>query len=330
MNAGRGETSAGQAGREGGGAGRFVPGRAGRPRSPRGFSLLELVLAMLVFSLVIGAVFITARTSLALSNEVIRGQGEAMLQQAFFEMLGQRFSSLPGNTVFDLVTEDSGSHYLSELTFQDVPMSFTWGGTEKVAKAVQLAPVLRRDGFLDVVLRYYEDEILEDTADTSQGPLATEPFAEIVLLEDVRMFEWRVLDGRTLEWEWDWDIRGRMPLQVELTIAFGAQGDKIRQVFWIPPKQNPEVMMRQLQQGGGQGVAGGGGAGGGGQGGEGGGPDIEIRPGGGGGGGRPGGGGGRPGGGGGGRPGGGGGWPGGGGGGRPGGGGGGPGGGGGR
>ena len=67
VNAGRGETSAGQAGREGGGAGRFVPGRAGRPRSPRGFSLLELVLAMLVFSLVIGAVFITARTSLALT-----------------------------------------------------------------------------------------------------------------------------------------------------------------------------------------------------------------------------------------------------------------------
>jgi hypothetical protein len=35
---------------------------------------------------------------------------------------------------------------------------------------------------------------------------------------------------------------------MELTIAFGAQGKWIRQIFWITPKQDPEVMMRQLQQ----------------------------------------------------------------------------------
>ena len=174
-----------------------------------------------------------------------------MLEEAFFGLLNRHFTSLPGNTVFDLVSEDTGSHYLSDMTFQDVPVAFTWGGTEQVAKAVQISPgaaarrVSRRGAS-----RYYEDEILEGTADTADGALETEPFAEVVLLEDVRMFEWRVLDGRTLEWEWDWDIRGRMPLQVELTIAFGAQGDKIRQVFWIPPKQNPEVLMRQMQQGG--------------------------------------------------------------------------------
>ena len=48
-----------------------------RGRGPSaGFSLLELVLAMLVFSLLIGMVFTTARTSLQLSNEVIRSQNE--------------------------------------------------------------------------------------------------------------------------------------------------------------------------------------------------------------------------------------------------------------
>jgi hypothetical protein len=38
-------------------------------------------------------------------------------------------------------------------------------------------------------------------------------------------------------------------LQMELTCAFDAEGSPIRHVFWIPPKQNPEVFMRQLQQG---------------------------------------------------------------------------------
>ena len=94
-------------------------------------------------------------------------------------------------------------------------------------------------------------EVLEDSngqaLTTSQ--LDTEPFAEVVLLEDVLYFEWRVLDGRTMEWQYDWDIQGRLPLQLELKVAFGAEGQEIRQVFWITPKQNPEVMMRQLQQG---------------------------------------------------------------------------------
>ena len=75
-----------------------------------------------------------------------------------------------------------------------------------------------------------------------------EPFAEVVLLEDVRGFEWLVLDGRTMEWQEDWDLIGRLPLQLDLRLAFGARGKWIRQVFWITPKQDPEVMMRQLQQ----------------------------------------------------------------------------------
>lgn len=104
-------------------------------------------------------------------------------------------------------------------------------------------------------------------------------FAEVVLLEDVNYFEWRALDGRTMEWQYDWDIQGRLPLQLELKIAFGAQGQEIRQIFWITPKQNPEVMMRQLQQGQGNQAPGGGNGGG-----------IEITPGGPGGGPRPGGG----------------------------------------
>jgi len=77
-----------------------------------------------------------------------------------------------------------------------------------------------------------------------------------VLLEDVAFFEWRVLDGRSMEWQYDWEVAGRMPLQLELTMAIGAKGEEIRQIFWLPPKQNPEVIMRQMMQSGGNGGAG--------------------------------------------------------------------------
>lgn len=214
-----------------------------------GFTLLELVLAMGLLGLLVGMVFGTARHSLALGNSVVQTQNEEMLQQAFFELLGQRFSSLPGNTRFHLKTSDSGRQKLSDLTFQNVPLAFTWGGQERIAKAIQLSTVQRRSGYLDIVLRYYENEILDNSeSSTGSMALAQTPYAEIVLMEDVAYFEWQVFDGRTLEWDDSWDISGRLPLQVELLMSVGANGREIRQVFWIPPVQNPEILMRQLAQ----------------------------------------------------------------------------------
>lgn len=230
---------------------------------PSGFTLLEVVVAMGIFIIISGMVLKTASTSLALGNTIVETQNEEMLHQAFFELINQRFSSLPGNTRFDLTMERSGGHYLSDLTLQNVPLSFSWGGETKVAKAVRLSTVKRRSGFLDVVLYYYENEVLEDAA-SSFGSTATskEPFAEIVLLTDVQYFEWRALDGRSMEWQDEWDIQGRMPLQMELLVKFGAQGEEIRQIFWIPPKQNPEILMRQMAQSGGGDTGGGAGGGG--------------------------------------------------------------------
>jgi len=258
------------------------------PRRRTGFTLLELVLAIGLMTALIGMVFAIARSSLALGNTVVNTQNEEMLHQAFFELLGQRFSSLPGNTRFDLQVQDSGGQYLTDLTLQKVPLSFSWGGQPRIAKAVQLSTVRRRSGFLSIVLRYYEDEILEgsDAATSSTSQLDNEPFAEIELLSDVAYFEWRVLDGRSMEWQYDWDLQGRLPLQLELVMSFGARGEEIRHIFWISPKQNPEVVLRQNLQNAAN-------------------PPTTVQPGGGGqsGGGRPGGGGDRPGGGG--RPGGG-------------------------
>lgn len=214
---------------------------------PRGFTLLEVMTALLLIAVVVTMVFAIARTSLKLSKAIVDSQNAEMEQQAFFDLLGRRFSSLPGNARLELRAEDTGSQYLSELTLQNVPMSFTWGGRDELAKAVQLSTVRRRSGYLDIVLRYYADEILEGSAGVVDSAIGDdEPYAEIVLLENVAYFEWQVLNGNTMEWQREWTEQGRLPLQVELVMAIGAKGESIRHVFWIPPKQNPEVVMRQL------------------------------------------------------------------------------------
>ncbi len=247
-------------------SGRFAAFSPTRPiphsptlRAKPGFTLLELVVALLLVALLAGMIFTTSSASLELGNNVVKTQNEEMLHQAFFDFMENSLTSLPGNTRMELAVTDSGSHYLSDLTLQNVPLSFTWGGEERTAKAIRLSTVKRRSGFLDIVLSYYENEIIEeDTSSQSGNTVAAEkePFAEIVLLTDVAYFEWRLLDGRTMEYQYDWDLPGRLPLQMELICAFGADGGEMRHVFWIPPRQNPEVFMRQLQQGGGQAAGG--------------------------------------------------------------------------
>lgn len=213
----------------------------------RGFTLIEVMTALLLIAMVVSMVFAIARTSLKLSKSIVDSQNAEMEQQAFFDLLGRRFSSMPGNARFDLQVEDTGSQYLSDLTLQNVPMSFTWGGQDRIAKAVQLSTVRRRNGFLDIVLRYYEEEILEGSPGVTDSAITDEePFAEIILLENVAYFEWQVLNGSTMEWQYEWTEQRKQPLQVELVMAIGAKGDNIRHVFWIPPKQDPELVMRQL------------------------------------------------------------------------------------
>ena len=221
------------------------------------------MVALLLVALLAGMIFSTSYSTLALGNSVVKTQSEEMLHQAFFDFLENSFSALPGNTRMELTSKDSGSHYLTDLTLQNVPLSFTWGGEERTAKAIRLSTVKKRSGFIDIVLSYYENEIIKEESSSRSGGTASntsdeEPFAEIVLLTDINYFEWRVLDGRTMEYLYDWEVSGRLPLQMELICAFGADGGEIRHVFWIPPRQNPEVFMRQLQQSSSQGGAGGG------------------------------------------------------------------------
>lgn len=220
----------------------------------RGFTLLELVIAIAIMGLLVGMVMKTSNAALMVGNTVAETQKEEMLNQAFIELLDRRLTSLPGNTRFDVKVEDNGRQYLSTITLQKVPLSFSWGNQERIAKAVQLTTVRRRTGFLDIVLSYYEHEILDDGTSSNAGgggnsmAMSNEPFAQITLLEDVQYFEWRFLDGTNLEWRYDWDLQGRLPLQIELVYLIGADGKEIRQIFWLPPKQNPEILVREMMQ----------------------------------------------------------------------------------
>lgn len=226
-----------------------------RRTSHQGFTLIEVVIALgLMAALILGCAFM-ATANIQLANGINKQQSENTLRESFFDMMKMQLTSLPGNTRMELIYTKGMQPYEYTLVLQNVPMAFTWGGVERIAKAVEIAGVKRRDGFLNVVMRYYENPILSDTENIADAR-KEEPFAEVILMEDLRFFEWRALDGRTMDWQLDWDLQGRLPLQLELVTAQGAYGDEMKQIFWIVPKVSPSTVIRgtgQNQQQGGQG-----------------------------------------------------------------------------
>lgn len=211
----------------------------------KGFTLVELILAMIISSLLIAAIMTQADATIKSTRITVDRQNQQIVQNAYLTLMKDHFEGLPGNCRLELTFSDSGQQYLSDMTFQNVPAAFNWGGIAISAEAMRMSTLPLRDGSLDIVLEYYDEPILD--SDESLAERGIEPIATITLLQNVHLCEWRVLDGRSSEWDYEWDIRGRLPTQVELNIMFDPNGDLIRRVFWIPTKANPTTEMRRLQ-----------------------------------------------------------------------------------
>lgn len=213
----------------------------------RGFTLIEIVIALGLMSALILLCARLATANIQLANGIQRQQSENTLREGFFEMLKLQLGALPGNVRLELQQTEGAPPYESSLLLQNVPMAFTWGGAERIAKAVEIAGVKRRDGFMNVVMKYYENPILADEEQIVDDR-REEPFAEVTLMEGLRFFEWRALDGRSMEWQLNWELQGRLPLQLELVTAMGATGEEMKQIIWIVPKVSPAVIIRQNAQ----------------------------------------------------------------------------------
>ncbi len=232
------------------------------PKSNQGFTLIEVVLSLAIAGTMLTAIFKMADATVRTTNSLVEVQSGGVTRDAFFTLMKRHFSSLPGNSRMELTfNEDSRGRYLSDMTFQNVPTAFNWGGQSIATEAMRISTRPDVEGTLDIVLSYYDQAILD--SDESVAERGIEPIAEIVLLEGVVFFEWRVADGRNLafpfDWKdeqrtrWDWDVRSRRPGQVELQVKFGDTNEVVRRVFWIPSKQNPLNRMNQLRRNAGNG-----------------------------------------------------------------------------
>ena len=206
---------------------------------------------MLLLTIIVGMVFGIARTSLALGNTIVETQNEEMLHQAFFELLSQRFSALPGNTRFDSRWRIPAPTTYPISRFR-MSRSVSPGAARSASpRPCRLSTVKRRSGYLDIVLRYYENEILEGSESTFGAARSTRSRSRKSCCSRMSRFS---NGGCWTAARWSGSLTGKSKAACRCRSSSpwpSAQGEEIRQIFWVPPKQNPEVMMRQMMQSGG-------------------------------------------------------------------------------
>lgn len=272
-------------------------GAGARPLSPplstqqkaAGFTLMEVLLGLALFSILIGGVFSVQRGTLETSRAITEREAKTMRMNSFAELLRRTFESMPGNAKLVLTRVGGANSNYSDVQFIDYPLAFSWPGVPAGSKSVIFRTQRTSTGVgLGATLMYLDED---QTQDYEQNKLdERQVLAPLNLMEGIARLEWAVFDDTTQEWQTEW-LRDKTtrPSFVTLTLEYLDGQDPVQLYFWIPQMANPSTFTQTGGPGGGGGGGGGGGPGGGGPGGGGrpgtGGPPPGGGPGGGGGGG---------------------------------------------
>lgn len=229
----------------------------------RGFTLIELTVALAILSILIGMISMLSYNYLSLSSEMVIAQRDEMRTQAFLDWVRRTFGNLPGNAIWQITSnsDQAGRHsaLISDMIVQELPFTLYWSDSPLQIKAIRLRSVPQPNGLLSLELECFDEELLDLTSsDDNSALMNVEPVATTTLLEDVRWCEWTIRDPGTDEWKEDLKRNDNRPYQLQLKLAFGENEIGLREVYWIPPKENPKLLIQEMRAGSMKGGSGGG------------------------------------------------------------------------
>lgn len=198
----------------------------------RGFTILEMVLALSAFVILMGGIFGIANSTMELSNDLAAMQERSLIRQNFISFVRRSFRSMPGDAEVRLTVQASGGAYAPSLNFVNAGTSFTPGSPLPPDTSVDMYAEERPGGYLRVGLRILDEQQTQSLR-AGQPVRYNRNQGSIPLLDNVSRFDWRYYDPTTNRWENNWR-HGRRPLLAELNLKLD-DGFETRAVFWLPP-----------------------------------------------------------------------------------------------
>lgn len=199
-----------------------------------GFTLFEVIMALMILGLLSGAVYSIAMAALETSKSVMTEQSSARRLEAFLRITRDAFLNLPADANLSLrMSQSSSGAPVPELVFAET--SGTFGVPSLGGGSLMLAARPRADG-----LRTFSILRVPAELDTSAMERLVAKGDWIPLLPRVSKVKWFFFNGN--EWVEEWPQGGGRPQLVRLQFSYDPMGGAPIDVqFWIPPLAPPQA-----------------------------------------------------------------------------------------
>jgi prepilin-type N-terminal cleavage/methylation domain-containing protein len=206
-----------------------------------GFTLFELIMALMILGLLSGAVYSISTAALETTKAVISEQAASRRLEAFLKVTRDSFSNLPadGKVFFRMAKSPAGSP-VPELVFMET--SGTFGVSSLGGGSLILAARPKADGTraFSILRLPPNSQGIELERLRSQG-------AWVSLLPGVEKVKW--LFFKTGEWVEEWEEGAERLRLVRLQFSYDKMpGSPIDVIFWIPPIVAPKEPVKQNAQ----------------------------------------------------------------------------------
>lgn len=215
-------------------------------RNQTGFTLLEVVLALVLITLFMGTLFAVVKSSITASVEIEKVQQEDYEWSRFVALCRQTFESLPSTAILTLTSESQGLNAYQELTISGMPECLAFGVSpfsyQDTILALKPEPN-QESNITSYFLGLYREDLVPKESTRARGTIdvATTVFAPadeqgrvwLPLLRDIQSLQWRFYEESSKEWKETWE-ESELPPLVELHLYKLDSTIPYRMVFSIP------------------------------------------------------------------------------------------------
>jgi len=220
---------------------------------PRGFTLIEMVVTLVVFILLVACVFGIITAVLQTTNRLADDQGRHDQNSALQAFLRLKFREIPADGILQTYRRDGDASNTSGITWGDeteltaIDSIRQPNGLRSVRLARYFPPTDSKISFQGKA-EVFQNMILQDDASLTWVPLA----------RDLKLFDWKFLPEGSTIWQDHWDVGMGIfttgsntgpffpkPNLVELTLQNAADLQPVTLDLWLPKIEPVEVTVQQ-------------------------------------------------------------------------------------
>jgi prepilin-type N-terminal cleavage/methylation domain-containing protein len=198
-------------------------------RAARGFTIIEIMTAMMIFGMIIAAIFGTwsalAHGSVAGNRAAAEAQRSRIAVRTIEDALGATRSYVADVQYYTFDAENGSEPYLSFVT--KLPQSFPRSGRfNKLDVRRVTFSVESGDNFSKRLMLRQAPVLMDMDEDEQNYP--------IVLATDVKKFEMEFWDKQKRDWLDEWTQTNQIPQMVKLTMQLGGDQTELTRIVALP------------------------------------------------------------------------------------------------